>query len=273
MAQRRVAARIRAGAAPPSASGDGGRARSAVARPVHRRGRGLGAGDALVPGRRSVRHGDHDRGRGHFDLADCPTIASPTLLIAGGRDRFYDLAHPRGDRRERSAPSVSRLLAPVGPRVWRNSQRAGRRGERRGAASRSPAAAPSRASLLTGHYPSLHGVTQTDGLSKSADNPVYEARLRHLAPDVRSGNTRARLSGTRVRSLGHQLTNQRERGGVDQFHQTQLRLAPGHGQHCMTSLCCPRAIERERDWPDRAPEGGRPPRDDVIVHLPPQRAR
>ena len=181
--------------------------------------------------------------------------------------------HPRGDRRERSAPSVSRLLAPVGPRVWRNSQRAGRRGERRGAASRSPAAAPSRASLLTGHYPSLHGVTQTDGLSKSADNPVYEARLRHLAPDVRSGNTRARLSGTRVRSLGHQLTNQRERGGVDQFHQTQLRLARGHGQHCMTSLCCPRAVERERDWPDRAPEGGRPPRDDVIVHLPPQRAR
>jgi pimeloyl-ACP methyl ester carboxylesterase len=27
-----------------------------------------------------------------FDLADCPTIASPTLLIAGGRDQFYDLA-------------------------------------------------------------------------------------------------------------------------------------------------------------------------------------
>jgi len=27
-----------------------------------------------------------------FELADCPTIASPTLLIAGGRDRFYDLA-------------------------------------------------------------------------------------------------------------------------------------------------------------------------------------
>ena len=27
-----------------------------------------------------------------FDLAHCPTITSPSLLIAGGRDRFYDLA-------------------------------------------------------------------------------------------------------------------------------------------------------------------------------------
>ena len=35
----------------------------------------------------------------------------------------------------------------------------------------SAACTPSRASLLTGHYPSLHGVTQTDGLAKSADSP------------------------------------------------------------------------------------------------------
>ncbi len=33
----------------------------------------------------------------------------------------------------------------------------------------SAACAPSRASLLTGQYPSLHGVTQTDGIAKSAD--------------------------------------------------------------------------------------------------------
>src|SRR3954453_12162459 len=32
------------------------------------------------------------------------------------------------------------------------------------------ACAPSRASLLTGQYPSLHGVTQTDGLAKNADS-------------------------------------------------------------------------------------------------------
>lgn len=31
------------------------------------------------------------------------------------------------------------------------------------------ACAPSRTSLLTGHYPSLHGVTQTDGVAKAAD--------------------------------------------------------------------------------------------------------
>src|SRR5436190_2112545 len=31
------------------------------------------------------------------------------------------------------------------------------------------ACAPSRASLLTGQYPSLHGVTQTDGIAKAAD--------------------------------------------------------------------------------------------------------
>jgi arylsulfatase A-like enzyme len=32
------------------------------------------------------------------------------------------------------------------------------------------ACAPSRASLLTGQYPSLHGVTQTDGLAKTFDS-------------------------------------------------------------------------------------------------------
>ena len=42
------------------------------------------------------------------------------------------------------------------------------------------ACAPSRASLLTGHYPSLHGVTQTDGLAKSADSDD----MFWLAPDT-----------------------------------------------------------------------------------------
>jgi arylsulfatase A-like enzyme len=41
------------------------------------------------------------------------------------------------------------------------------------------ACAPSRASLLTGQYPSLHGVTQTDGLAKSAG----DADVFWLAPD------------------------------------------------------------------------------------------
>ena len=44
----------------------------------------------------------------------------------------------------------------------------------------SAACAPSRASLLTGQYPSLHGVTQTDGLAKNADS----ADMSWLAPDA-----------------------------------------------------------------------------------------
>ena len=42
------------------------------------------------------------------------------------------------------------------------------------------ACAPSRASLLTGHYPSLHGVTQTDGLGKTAESDD----MFWLAPDT-----------------------------------------------------------------------------------------
>jgi arylsulfatase A-like enzyme len=42
------------------------------------------------------------------------------------------------------------------------------------------ACAPSRASLLTGQYPSLHGVTQTDGLAKAADGE----EMHWLAPDT-----------------------------------------------------------------------------------------
>ena len=44
----------------------------------------------------------------------------------------------------------------------------------------SAACAPSRASLLTGQYPSLHGVTQTDGIAKSADSD----EMSWLAPDT-----------------------------------------------------------------------------------------
>ncbi len=42
------------------------------------------------------------------------------------------------------------------------------------------ACAPSRASLLTGHYPSLHGVSQTDGLAKSPESED----MFWLAPDT-----------------------------------------------------------------------------------------
>ena len=40
------------------------------------------------------------------------------------------------------------------------------------------ACVPSRPTLLTGHYPDVHGVTQTDGMGKQADDP----RMRWLRP-------------------------------------------------------------------------------------------
>ena len=44
----------------------------------------------------------------------------------------------------------------------------------------SAACTPSRASFLTGQYPSLHGVTQTDGVAKTADGD----EVWWLAPDT-----------------------------------------------------------------------------------------
>ena len=38
----------------------------------------------------------------------------------------------------------------------------------------STACAPSRASIFTGQYPSLHGVTTTDGVSKTAYSPQVD---------------------------------------------------------------------------------------------------
>ena len=40
------------------------------------------------------------------------------------------------------------------------------------------ACVPSRPTIFTGHYPDLHGVTQTDGIGKTAD----DSRMRWLRP-------------------------------------------------------------------------------------------
>ena len=92
LAQRQVAARIRAGAY-----------RQAVALMAadvvpRRRGRLLAAlvASAVWPRLVSRQHlqdmATTIEAEDTFDLANCPPIACPTLLVAGGRDRFYDRA-------------------------------------------------------------------------------------------------------------------------------------------------------------------------------------
>jgi pimeloyl-ACP methyl ester carboxylesterase len=92
LAQRRAAARIRAGA--------GRQALAVMAAELVPRWRGRylaavvasGLGPRWFPADDLCDMATTIEAEDGFDLADCPTIASPTLLIAGGRDRFYDLA-------------------------------------------------------------------------------------------------------------------------------------------------------------------------------------
>src|SRR3954465_8468003 len=62
----------------------------------------------------------------------------------------------------------------------------------------SAAGAPSRTSLLTGQYPSLHGVTQTDGISKSADGADIFCPAPDDAPTLADGVPRGRAGVRRV---------------------------------------------------------------------------
>ena len=111
LAQRRVAARIRAGA--------GRRALAVMAAELVPpwRGRCIAAVVALALGSRWF-PADELRdmattieAEDSFDLAECPAIASPTLLIAGGRDRFYDLAIL-----EETAALIPRCILSLHPR-------------------------------------------------------------------------------------------------------------------------------------------------------------
>lgn len=89
-AQRRVAARVRAGAPR--------QALAVVAAELvpPRRGRYLAGAVAWTIGTRLFRPEDLDdmaatiEAEDEFDLAVCPVVRSPTMLIAGGRDRFYE---------------------------------------------------------------------------------------------------------------------------------------------------------------------------------------
>jgi pimeloyl-ACP methyl ester carboxylesterase len=89
-AQRRMAARVRAGASRQAL------AVAAAALVPPWRGRYLAAVVAWTIGTRLFRTGDLAdmattiEAEDEFDLAACPVVRSPTLLIAGGRDRFYE---------------------------------------------------------------------------------------------------------------------------------------------------------------------------------------
>jgi pimeloyl-ACP methyl ester carboxylesterase len=96
--QRRVAARIRAGAP-----------RRALALMAHelvppRRGQLLAALTALAVGPLILHHPDLGdmattiEAEDTFDLAHCPTITAPTLIVTGAQDRFYPpaLVHETG---------------------------------------------------------------------------------------------------------------------------------------------------------------------------------
>jgi choline-sulfatase len=104
------------------------------------------------------------------------------------------------------------------------------------------ACAPSRASLLTGQYPSLHGVTQTDGVSKDANN---SDEMFWLAPDT-------------VPTLGDWF----RAGGYRTYFKGQVaRLARASGRRGRRGLP---ALDRRRRQPPAGehPEvpGGRPAR-------------
>ncbi len=69
------------------------------------------------------------------------------------------------------------------------------------------ACAPSRASLLTGQYPSLHGVTQTDGIAKHADSDDMFWLAPHSVPTLgdwfRAGGYRTYFKGKWHASHAH----------------------------------------------------------------------
>jgi arylsulfatase A-like enzyme len=89
------------------------------------------------------------------DVSKRPNI----LIVLTDQQRFPTLYEPEGLRQWRRDEFVAeRSLDETGVSFTRNYAMA-------------TACAPSRASLLTGQYPPLHGVTQTDGLGKSFDSP------------------------------------------------------------------------------------------------------
>ena len=90
----------------------------------------------------------------------------------------------------------------------------------------SAACTPSRASLLTGHYPSLHGVTQTDGVAKAADNTD---EMFWLAPDT-------------VPTLGDWF----RAGGYRTFYKGKWHASHAHLDGRMARVTCSRSTTTAR---------------------------
>ena len=84
----------------------------------------------------------------------------PNILLFLVDEQRYPVAYENGELREfrREHLRLQETLRATGIE-WHRHYAA------------STACAPSRASLFTGHYPSLHGVSQTDGAAKLAASP------------------------------------------------------------------------------------------------------
>ncbi|HJS93645.1 MAG TPA: alpha/beta hydrolase [Solirubrobacteraceae bacterium] len=107
--QRQIAARVRAGATPQAVAVMA----SAAAPPALRLpaaclgwllARGLFSENGLQDMATTIEAEDG------FDLADLPTVLAPTLLVGGGRDRFYD-----GELFEETARLIPRCVLEIHP--------------------------------------------------------------------------------------------------------------------------------------------------------------
>src|SRR4051794_20911934 len=112
------------------------------------------------------------------------------------------------------------------------------------------ACAPSRASLLTGQYPSLHGVTQTDGISKDVSNAD---EMLWLAPDgVPTLGDWFRAAGYRT-ATATCCRSKRSRSGETHGTTSPSEASPPHRPHGVQLHMVDGAGVADRDRRSRLP--------------------